>query len=58
MYFTLNPCSLLYQTLGPKTCGKIRNVLIQILCVILCLGLAYFLTPVVFGNLVTAPITG
>jgi len=52
--FTLNPFAMFYQILGPKLCKK----LMAFLGIIICLLLMYYMLPVIFSNVITAPITG
>ena len=48
----------MFQFLGPKNCRKLQMCCYQIFCIILCIGLCYYLFPVVIGNVVTAPLVG
>lgn len=52
--FSLNPCRMAYDVLGPKLCGRLSGLLCLIVCVLVLWGLI----PVLIGNVVTAPITG
>jgi len=52
--FTLNPFSALFQLLGPKLFKR----LMAVLGCLLCLLLLYYMLPVIFSNVITAPITG
>ena len=47
--FTLNPFRLMYDLLGPRLCAKIGGAL----CCVVCLLLAWYLTPVIIGNVIT-----
>ena len=49
--FTLNPFSMFYQLLGPKLCARLSGFL----CCLVCILLAYYITPVVAGNIVSQP---
>ena len=52
--FSLNPCRMMYDLLGPKLCRRLSGVF----CCILCVLIVWSLIPVVIGNVVTAPFTG
>jgi len=56
--FTLNPFSIISQLVGPEICRKLQCILCQILCCALCVLLAYYTVPVVFGNIVSEPFVG
>ena len=56
--FTLNPFSLLYQLVGPEVYSKLCNFLVKVLCCAICILIAYYTVPVVFGNIVSQPFTG
>lgn len=51
--FTFNCFSMIYQFIGPKFCRRILCVLF-LLCLVLTI---YYMIPVIFGNVVTAPVT-
>jgi len=56
--FTLNPFKMLSRLVGPKYCKKLMGYCCCLFCVVLTVLLVYYMTPVVFGNVITAPITG
>ena len=49
--FTLNPFSMFYQLLGPKLCARLTGCL----CCLVCILLAYYITPVIAGNVISQP---
>lgn len=42
---------MFYQLLGPKLCARLSGFL----CCLVCILLAYYITPVVAGNIVSQP---
>jgi len=56
--FTLNPFKMLSRLVGPKYCRKLMGYCCCLLCIVVTVLLIYYMTPVIFGNVITAPITG
>ena len=48
--FSLNPFKMLYRLIGPKYFNQLAGTCCCIFCVILCILLAYYTVPVIFGN--------
>ena len=49
--FTLNPFWAFYQLLGPKLCARLS----AFFCCLICILLAYYISPVVAGNVISQP---
>ena len=58
MFFTLNPFTLLAMLCGDKLAADCRNFCIVLCCIILIGVVAFFVTPVLFGNIITDGLTG
>ena len=56
--FSLNPFKMLSQMIGPKYCGKLARGCCCLLCLVITVLMIYYMVPVVFGNIITAPISG
>ena len=56
--FTLNPFAMIYQLVGPDIYKALCGLIGKLLCCALCILLAYYTIPVVFGNIVSAPFVG
>ena len=50
------PYDMLGELLGPAICGKMYSIFAKFLCFLVALLLLYYMVPVVFGNIVSAPI--
>jgi len=58
LQFSLNPFVMLYRLIGRKYCHRLACICCCFFCTALAVVIGYFLFPVVFGNLVTAPLLG
>ena len=58
LQFTLNPFKMLRQLIGPAWCWKLKKLCYMLFCIVVTALLIYYMFPVVFGNILTAPFIG
>ena len=56
--FSLNPFKMLSRLIGPKYCRELSKGCCCVLCVVITVLLLYYMLPVIFSNVITAPIVG
>ena len=56
--FTLNPCVMLEQLIGPRWCRRLGAAVCCFLCCLIFVLLLYYMVPVIVANIITSPITG
>jgi len=56
--FSINPCKMYKQLVGPALRKTICRYLCGGLCIVVCLALCFFVAPTVIGGLITNMITG
>lgn len=56
VFFSLNPCVMFKQLVGPKMRMKIYKWVCGILCLSVCLGIAYFVVPMVISDVIASAI--
>ena len=58
LQFSLNPFRMLYRLIGPKYCRTLTNCFCCAICLVVAALILYYMVPVIFGNVITAPISG
>jgi len=56
VFFSLNPCVMFKQLVGPAMRRKIYIYACSILCTIICLAIGYFVIPMVISDLIASAI--
>jgi len=53
LHFSMNPCDMYKQLIGPAMRAKIHKYCMIVLCTVLCTAILYYLVPIIIGGLIT-----